>query len=178
LRDPELDVARKAIDLILEAQWPYPAFAVDRHWMVAASHQALPELYAGVADGLLKQPINALRLSLHPEGLAPRISNLAEWRAHVLPRLRRQVDLTSDPVLADFLRELSADPVPGSPASDAPSAAREFAGVVFPLQIVVGGTALAFFTTITLFATPTDVTLSELAIESFFPAEVVRRLSR
>jgi transcriptional regulator with XRE-family HTH domain len=182
LPDPAMHAARKAIDLVLEAQKPYPAFAFDRHWTVVASNAAIPQLYVGVADSLLQQPINALRLSLHPDGLAPRIANLAEWRAHVLLRLRRQVDLTADPVLAELLRELSGYPASDGAVSQLPRAVQEYVGVVTPFNIVVDGETLAFFTT-TIFGTPADITLSELAIESFFPADsatadAVRRLSR
>src|SRR5215468_2201564 len=110
LSDPALAAARTAIDLVLDRQKPYPAFALDRHWRVVASNAALPELYEGVAPDLLEPPVNALRLSLHPQGLAPRIANLAQWRAHLLFRLRRQVELTADRVLIDLLREVASYP--------------------------------------------------------------------
>src|SRR5262245_19994630 len=92
LNDPALAPARQAIDLILESHKPYPAFAVDRHWKIGASNAALQELYEGVDPELMKPPVNALRLSLHPKGVAQRIENLAEWRAHLLHRLRQQVE--------------------------------------------------------------------------------------
>jgi transcriptional regulator with XRE-family HTH domain len=131
LRDPALSAARAAIDLILERQRPYPAFALDQHWYVAASNTALPELYAGVAAELLEAPINALRLSLHPRGLAPRIANLSEWRAHLLFRLRRQIEITADPVLIELLRELGGYPAPAS--QPVPARALE-AALVVPLK--------------------------------------------
>lgn len=171
LQDPTLDVARKAIDLVLEAQKPYPAFAIDRHWTIVASNRAIPELYVGVSDALLRRPVNALRLSLHPEGLAPRIANFAEWRAHVLGRLHRQIDLTADPALKDLLRELSDYPTPNAGASKARAPDGECTSLVTPLNVVVNGTTLAFFSTTTIFGTPVDITLSEIAIESFFPAD-------
>src|SRR5579863_493166 len=114
LDDPALAAARAAIDLVLDRQRPYPAFALDRHWRITASNGVLPELYDGVAPELLKPPVNAILLSLHPRGLAPRIANLGEWREHLLFRVRRQIDLTADPVLIDLLREVSAFPVPPS----------------------------------------------------------------
>src|SRR6516164_1521096 len=80
--DPALDDARRAINLMLEAQKPFPAFALDKHWTILESNDAIPEAYAGVAPFLLEPPVNALRLALHPQGLAPRVANLAEWRAH------------------------------------------------------------------------------------------------
>ena len=179
LEDPALLAARKAIDLILEGQKPYPAFAIDRHWRIVASNRALPEIYEGVAPHLLQPPVNGLRLSLHPEGLAPRVANLAQWHEHVVARLRRQIDLTADPVLIELLREFSEYPSAGlkgntesraavSPASR--SAAPEHAVVVpFRLNTVFG--LLSFLTTTTVFGTPVDVTLSELAIESLYPAD-------
>src|ERR1700720_1576137 len=102
LEDPALTAARAAVDLVLERQKPYPAFALDRHWHVVASNAALPELYDGVAPELLQPPVNVMRLSLHPNGLAPRIANLAEWRAHLLFRLRRQAELTADAAVIEL----------------------------------------------------------------------------
>ncbi len=164
LGDTELQAARRAVDLVLEAQKPFPAFALDRHWQIVAANRALPELYAGVAAELLQPPINVLRLSLHPAGLAPRIANLAEWRAHLLARLRRQIDLTADPVLAALMREVSAYAVP---PVEGPV---EYA-VAVPFKIGKPARVLSFFSTTTVFGTPVDITLSELAIESFFPAD-------
>ena len=106
LEDPAMAAARQAIELVLKGHEPYPALAVDRHWNLVAANAALAPMLAGVADrALLEPPVNVLRLSLHPRGLAPRIANLAQWRAHLLDRLRRQIVVTSDPVLADLLRE-------------------------------------------------------------------------
>jgi len=99
LDDAALARAREAIDLVLEAQKPFPAFALDRHWNIAASNRALQEMYEGAAPELLQPPVNAMRLSLHPRGIAPRIENYAEWRAQLLARLRKQVEVTADPML-------------------------------------------------------------------------------
>src|SRR5262249_20720008 len=115
LEDPALAAVRAAMALVLERQKPYPAFHLDRHWGIAASNAALPELYAGVAPDLLQPPVNALRLSLHPRGLAPRIANLAEWRAHLLYRLRRQIEITADPVLIELARAAGRHPPPLGP---------------------------------------------------------------
>jgi transcriptional regulator with XRE-family HTH domain len=169
LQDPVLDGARKAIDLVLEAQKPYPAFALDRHWNIAASNSALPELYVGVTPTLLQPPINALRLSLHPDGLAPKITNLPEWRAHLLARLRRQIDLTGDAELIALLDEVAKFPGGVSKTPIPPSATQH--AVMVPLQIAVDGSVLSFFSTTTIFGTPVDVTLSELALECFYPAD-------
>jgi transcriptional regulator with XRE-family HTH domain len=168
LQDAALEAARKAVEVVLEAQKPFPAFALDRHWNMVASNGALPQLYEGVSPELLTAPVNALRLTLHPEGLAPRIANLAEWRAHLLSRLRRQVGLTADPKLVELLRDCSAYPVEGG-FEDA-SLAQE---VLVPLRIRMSDALLSFFSTTTVFGSPVDVTLSELAIESFFPADAV-----
>jgi hypothetical protein len=169
LDDPALQPAREAIDLVLRGHEPYPALAVDRYWTLVASNAAVPPLLAGIVEQtLLEPPVNVLRLSLHPGGLAPRIANLAEWRSHLLQRLRHQIDVTADAKLARLLRELE-----GYPAPDAhpPASARNYAGVVIPLQLATPGGVLAFFSTTTVFGSPVDVTLSELAIEAFFPAD-------
>src|SRR5262245_1215603 len=113
LGDAALAAARQAIEVVLEAQKPFPALALDRHWNVAATNHAVPELLEGVAPDLLRPPMNVLRLSLHPEGIAPRIVNLGEWRAHLLHRLRRQVERTGDAVLVELLKEASGYPGAG-----------------------------------------------------------------
>jgi transcriptional regulator with XRE-family HTH domain len=179
LEDPALVTVRKAIDLILEGQKPFPAFAIDRHWNIVASNRALPEIYQGVAPHLVKPPMNGLRLTLHPDGLAPRVANLAEWHEHVAARLRRQIDLTADPVLIELLREFSE--YPGAKlkrktdSTDANSRdGREILpedGIVVPFRLNTLLGLLSFFTTTTVFGTPVDVMLSELAIESFYPAD-------
>jgi len=166
LDDEARVAARRAIDVVLEAQKPFPAFALDRHWNIAASNSALPELYEGVAEELLKPPVNALRLSLHPRGVAPRIANLGEWRAHLLHRLCRQVDLTGDTALVDLLTEMS-----GYPGGDVKGEPRIEHAVLVPLQIRTSLGVLSFLSTTTVFGTPVDITLSELAIEMFFPAD-------
>src|SRR5262245_34182743 len=180
LDDPALAAARNAIDLILEAQKPYPAFAIDRHWLVVASNAVLPELYTGVLPALLQPPINALRLSLHPQGLAPRIANFREWRAHLLAVTRRRIDLTGDQRLAELLREVSEYPVPVGMAP--PQIAADEHAFAVPFKIITAAGLLSFFSTTTVFGTPVDVTLAELALELFFPAdaataEIVRRLA-
>jgi transcriptional regulator with XRE-family HTH domain len=176
LNSPALAAARAAIDIVLESQKPFPAFALDRHWNVVASNSALQPMYEGVA-GHLMQNVNAMRISLHPEGLAPRIVNLPEWRAHLLARLKQQADLTADPELIALQAEVTRYPAPQRPHPPADPNA-----VLVPLKIRVGADVLSFFSTTTVFGTPVDVTLAELAVESFFPADEetatsVRRLS-
>jgi transcriptional regulator with XRE-family HTH domain len=170
LGDPALEAARRAIDVVLAGHEPYPALAVDRHWTLVASNTAMLPLMEGVQPSLLQPPVNVLRVSLHPEGVARRIVNLAEWRTHVFERLRRQIDLTADPSLVDLLSELHGYPSP-TDVQPASPASGDFGGVVVPLQIRMDGRILSFFTTTTVFGTPVDITLSELAIESFFPAD-------
>ncbi len=161
--------AREAIDRILTGHEPYPALAVDRHWQLVAANRAFPALLAGVADTLLQAPVNVLRLSLHPDGVAPRIANLAQWRGHVLERLRHQLQATADPALDRLLAELQDYPC-AQAAHPAPTDALD--SIVVPLQLHDGqGGLLSFLSTTTVFGTPRDITLSELAIESFFPAD-------
>jgi transcriptional regulator with XRE-family HTH domain len=179
LDDPALAAARAAIDLVLDRQKPYPAFAFDRHWRIAASNAALPELYEDVAPELMQPPVNALRLSLHPRGLAPRIANLAEWRGHLLYRLRRQVELTADAALIELLREVSAYPGGSHPPAQTSLLEHE---IVVPFRIKTAGDILSFFSLTTVFGSPVEVALSELALELFFPADdatdaAVRRMT-
>lgn len=180
LDDPALKAARTAIDLILDAQKPYPAFAVDRHWNVVASNRALPILYEGVADHLMKSPVNGVRLTLHPEGMAPRIANLADWRDHLLLRLRQQVDITADPELVALLDEASAYPAPVRTTPARPPAEPPIA---VPFSVETSAGLLSFFSTTMVFGSPVDITLSELALECFFPADpgtdkIVRTLAQ
>jgi transcriptional regulator with XRE-family HTH domain len=116
LDDPALSAARATVDLVLKGHEPYPALAVDRHWMLLAANDAVMRLLAGTKPALLQAPVNVLRLSLHPDGLAPRIANLAEWRTHLLARLRRQIDVSADPVLVELMSELRGYPTPAAAA--------------------------------------------------------------
>jgi transcriptional regulator with XRE-family HTH domain len=178
LDDPALAAARRAVDAILAAHEPCPALAVDRQWNVIAANRAVAPLLEGVAENLLAGPVNVMRLALHPEGLAPRIANLAEWRAHLIGRLRREIELTADAGLEILLAELSSYPAP--PASDRRPV--DFGGVAVPLQLITPDGVLSLISTTTVFGTPVDVNLSELALETFFPAdaataEVLRRMT-
>lgn len=178
LDDPALAAAREAVDLVLRGHEPYPALAIDRHWTMLAHNRTVPLLLANVDAELLKPPVNVLRLSLHPRGLAPRILNLVQWREHLFLRLRNQIAMSADPVLAELLHELQAlpfDPAQSHGETIDPS------GVAVPLQFDTAWGVLSFIGTTTVFGTPIDVTLSELALETFFPAdsrtaEVLRRL--
>jgi transcriptional regulator with XRE-family HTH domain len=167
LDEPEMGPVREALDRVLKGHEPYPAVVVDRHWGMVAGNSAIPLLTAGVAEHLLAPPVNVLRLTLHPEGMAPRIVNLAEWRAHLLDRLGRQAVTSGDPALAALHDELAR--LPGGAGSHAPDLA---AGeIATPLRIRSGDAELSFITTYTTFGTAVDVTVSELSIEAFFPAD-------
>ena len=169
LDDPALGPAREAVQLILKSHEPHPALAVDRHWNLLAHNAMVPHLLAGADPGLLQPPINVLRLSLHPKGLAPKIVNLGQWRHHLFERLRQQVQATGDAQLADLHEELQAYPVPED-AHDT-RLAGELLGVAMPLRFRTPGGELSFISTTTVFGTPVDVTLQELALETFFPAD-------
>ncbi len=169
---PALEPARRAVDLVLRGHEPFPAIAVDRHWTLIAANGAVAPLIAGAAPGLLAPPVNVLRLSLHPEGIAPRIENLGEWRGHLLLRLRQQLAASADPILAGLLDELES--YPGRASATRPR--DDLAGVAVPLRLRDGdGRVLSFLSTTTVFGTPADVTLSELALECFFPADETTR---
>src|SRR5690348_5434853 len=162
LDDPTLRHVRHAVDLVLKGHEPYPALAIDRHWTLIAHNRLVPLLFAMADDELRQPPINVLRLSLHPKGLAPRIVNLAEWREHLLARLRRQIDVTADPAMIDLLKELSGYPKPRSPRSIERAGEHDVGGVVVPLRLATQNGVLSFISTTTVFGTPVDITLSEL----------------
>lgn len=169
MADPAMAAARRAVELVLAGHEPYPALALDRHWHLLSANRAVAPLLQGVDPKLLEPPVNVLRLSLHPDGLAPRIANLLEWRAHLLSRLHGQIETSGDPVLTDLFDELRDLPMP---AAD-PSARTDegLAGVAVPFRLRSDAGVLSFLSTTTVFGTPVDITLSELAVESFFPAD-------
>ena len=177
--EPALGLIRRNVEIVLGAHDPNPAVAVDRHWTMLAANRAVAHLVGGADSTLLRPPVNVLRLSLHPAGLAPRIVNLAQWRAHVIARLRRQIDVTGDAVLSELLEELRD--YPSSPAAEPPP--QDDSGMIaIPFRLATIDGVLSFFSTTTLFGTPVDITVSELAIEAFLPAdaetaETMRRLA-
>ncbi|OJT17024.1 transcriptional regulator [Archangium sp. Cb G35] len=180
---PALRAAREAVDLVLTGHEPYPALAVDRHWTLITANRAVGMLLADVSPALLQPPVNVLRLSLHPDGLGRNILNLEQWRAHVLARLQRQIDASADETLTALHEELRGDAAHGGAARPGGNAREpDFAGVVVPMRLKTRFGVLSFFSTTTVFGTPLDITLSELAIESFFPAdrptaELLRRIA-
>jgi transcriptional regulator with XRE-family HTH domain len=165
----ELEAAKKAIDKILQAHKPYPAFAVDRHWNVIQSNSVLPQLYEGCSADLLRPPVNSVRLLLHPAGMGPRIVNFAAWRAHTLQVLRQQLEVRADPVIQGLLSEVASYPIPANsePANHFEVSQR----LATPLQIATPCGTVSFLSTVTVFGTASDVTLSELALEMLFPAD-------
>jgi len=164
LEAPELKAVQAALERVLKAHEPYPAVVVNRWWELVAANQGIGLFTRHVRPDLLEPPANALRLSLHPDGMAPRIANLPEWRAHLLARLHRQAEATGDPRLAALHAELSA--YPGGQA-----AAPEPADVVVPLRYRGPAAELSFLSLTAVIGTPMDVTVEELAIESFYPAD-------
>lgn len=164
LTDLPMAVVSDAIRTILAAHAPMPALVVDRHWNLVDANDTVALLTDGAAPRLLEPPVNVLRLSLHPDGMASRITNLAQWRAHVLHRLDRQIDATAD----DELRRLRVELASFSAGADATEPGPS---LVVPLRIRVGDDDLSFLSTTTVFGTPLDVAVSELAIETFFPAD-------
>ncbi|WP_041254927.1 helix-turn-helix transcriptional regulator [Frankia sp. EAN1pec] len=186
LASPPMSAVSAAIDRVLAGLGPLPAAVIDRRWELVAANDAIDLFTAGAAARLLEPPVNVLRLSLHPEGMAPRILNLPEWRTHLLDRLARQADTTGDAVLHDLHTELSAYPVPdrgangvGHGAADdgargragRPAGLWTANGIVIPMRYRSPRGELSLFTATTVFGTPTDVTVSELAVETFFPAD-------
>src|SRR5262245_39899166 len=172
LDDKSLPAAYRAVDLILKGLEPNPSFAVDRHWTLVAVNKAARDiLLAGVDAKLLEPPINMLRLCLHPRGFTPQVMNYSEWRGSILKYLERQVEETADAFLIGLLQELTSYPKPQSARNDRPTAEIANSGISIPLRLMKKDGQLSFISTVTVFGTPIDVTLSELAIESFFPAD-------
>ena len=175
--DPAFDSVRAIVDLTLERHKPFPAYLIDRYWNVVRSNSAVQELYEGVDAALMKPPVNVIRLILHPEGMAPRVLNRATWHAHFVMLLRRQIEMTADPQLEFMLREVLA-----YPTDDAPAPAWT-GGPAVPLIVDTRLGRLSFIGATTVFGSPADVTLSEIALEVMHPADaftesVVRAASR
>jgi len=176
MRAPELKAVQAALERVLKAHEPYPAAVVNRWWELVAANQGIGLFTGHVRPDLLEPPVNVLRLSLHPAGMAPRIANLSEWRAHLLARLHRQAEATGDQRLAALHAELSAYPggqaegAEGPEGSEGPAPPRA-ADVVVPLRYRSHEAELSFLSLTAVVGTPMDVTVEELAIESFYPAD-------
>lgn len=169
LDDPALVRARAVIDRLLAAHEPFPALTVDRRWNVVAANAAVAPLVAGADPELVKPPVNVIRLSLHPLGLAPLIVNFGEWRAHLLQRLERQHRLTRDAAIDALLKEVSAYPGGPKRRGERPVSA-EAEAIAVPLELRTHDGILSFLSTVTVFGTAVDITLSELSLEAFYPA--------
>jgi transcriptional regulator with XRE-family HTH domain len=167
LDSEELAGMRAIIEHVLRGHEPYPALAVDRHWNMVAANAAIAILIEQVSPALLEPPVNVLRIALHPDGLAPQIVNHGEWREHILNRLDLQIEASADLALGALREELTQY---DRQANDN-DGERLTQGIAVPLVLdtVVG--RIAFVSTVTVFGTPVDITLSELAIEAFFPAD-------
>lgn len=164
LEAPEMAPVREALDLVLTHAEPYPALVVDRHWHLVRANAGLGLLLCGVDPALLAGPVNVLRISLHPQGMAPFVEDLRAYSAFVLATLRREAAALGEPVLHELHDELA-----GYPGVE--TRVQERQGVVLPVALRTPYGRLAFFTTIARFGTASDVTLAELAVESFFPAD-------
>jgi transcriptional regulator with XRE-family HTH domain len=164
LAEPELQAVQAALSKILKGHEPYPAVVVNRWWELVDANAGIALFTRGVAPELLHPPVNALRLSLHPHGMAPHIANLPEWRAHLLTRLRRQAETAGDTRLAELHDELAGYPGDSAHFRAQPPAATD---VAVPLRY----RELNFWSITTVVGTPLDVTVSELAIEGFYPAD-------
>lgn len=183
LADQSLFAARRAVEQILTGLEPNPSFAVDRHWTLVAANKAVKILLDPVNKELLEPPVNMLRLCLHPQGFTPRINNYFEWRSSVIDYLERQVELTADEFLSELLAELKNYPKPATARDGEPDEERSDSRISIPLRLQTADGELSFISAVTVFGTPVDVTLSELAIETFFPAneqtaEILSRIFR
>lgn len=167
LDDPEMQRARVSVEHILKGHMPFPAIAVDRHWNIVSMNAATSFLTEQISAAMLAPPINAIRLALHPDGLAPQVVNLAEWHAHVLEQLDRQIAASADAGLIALREEVAGYPHEGGEEAAPADADR----IWLPLVLETTAGRMAFISTITIFGTPVDVTLAELAIEAFYPAD-------
>ncbi|WP_380284946.1 helix-turn-helix domain-containing protein [Kitasatospora purpeofusca] len=171
LDDPAMTALRSGMERLLASHDPYPALVVDGTFHVLAANRALALLLSGVAPHLLEPPLNAMRITLHPEGIAPRILNLRQWRRHLLERMGQQVGLVRSQPLRALLEEVRAYPEPPGAAADGAEDITELFPFALPLRIAHEGRVLSFLSTIATFNTPMDVTVSELAMETFLPAD-------
>jgi transcriptional regulator with XRE-family HTH domain len=166
--DSSFDPVRAIITATLETHKPFPAYVIDRHWSVVASNSAIPELFEGVAPELLVPPINVVRMILHPRGIAPRLLNFSTWRRHYLAQLRRQIVLTGDPVLEALYRDATSYPLQESEDDAQNEVSVDGPAIAFEVMTSLG--RLSFLSATTVFGSPADVTLEEIALELLYPA--------
>ncbi|MEU7577001.1 helix-turn-helix transcriptional regulator [Streptomyces sp. NPDC041068] len=170
LDDPSMGTLREGLEQLLAGYEPYPALVVDAAYDVIAANRGIAMIMEGIPEHLLQGPLNAMRLTLHPEGLAPRIRNLREWRGHLLHQMERQIALQRSDALRAVYDEVAAYPVE-DPGTDAFAEGTEVPYFALPLRIEHGGHVLSFISSISTFNTPMDVTVAELAIETLLPAD-------
>ncbi|MFF0016602.1 helix-turn-helix domain-containing protein [Streptomyces sp. NPDC005374] len=170
LDDPALDAVREGIERLIQGYEPYPALVFDASYHVVAANRGIMMLLDGVPEFLLRPPLNTMRLTLHPQGLAPRIRNLREWRGHLLDQMRRQIALSRSRSLRELYEEVAAYPVP-EPEGDGPENREAVPYFALPMRIEHEGRTLSFVSSTSTFNTPMDVTVAELAIETFLPAD-------
>lgn len=176
LTAPAMSTLRTSLEQLLAAYEPFPALVMDGMYEVVSANRSVRLLLDGVAGHLLEPPMNAMRLTLHPDGLAPRIHNLGEWREHLLERMQRQAALRSSDALRGLYEEVAGYPAPAGRSHTGPGEGADGHGPVahayaLPMRIEAGGRVLSFISTATTFNTPMDVTVSELAVETFLPAD-------
>jgi transcriptional regulator with XRE-family HTH domain len=171
LDDERLAAARQAVDSILNGLGSNPSFAVDRHWTLVAANKAASIFTAEVDSSLLEPPVNMLRICLHPKGFTPQVVNYQQWRRNILEYLNRQVEITADAFLMELYQELKSYPKPKPLKDSLQTKEIDYSGFAIPLRMMTKEGELSFISTVTVFGTPIDVTLSELALESFFPAD-------
>ncbi|MER6787758.1 helix-turn-helix transcriptional regulator [Streptomyces sp. NPDC000658] len=171
LDDPALDALRSGLERLIRGYEPYPALIMDARYDVMAANRGITMLLDGVPESLLTPPLNAMRLTLHPQGLAPRIRNLREWRGHLLAQMERQIALYRSAPLRELYDEVAAYPVADSPCPDAADPAEDVPYFALPMRIEHEGRVLSFISSVSTFNTPMDVTVAELAIETFLPAD-------
>jgi transcriptional regulator with XRE-family HTH domain len=169
LDDPSMAALREGMERLIQGYEPYPALVVDATYTVLVANRGIALLLDGVPEKLLVPPLNAMRLTLHPEGLAPRIRNHREWRDHLLAQMDRQIALHRSDALRALYEEVAAYPVADRPDSGEPAEAVPY--FALPMQIEHDGRLLSFISSISTFNTPMDVTVAELAIETFLPAD-------
>ncbi|WP_280874282.1 helix-turn-helix domain-containing protein [Streptomyces pseudovenezuelae] len=169
LDSPALDALREGVERLIQCYEPYPALVVDATYQVLAANRGIAILLDGIPPHLLQPPLNAMRLTLHPEGLAPRIRNLREWRGHLLDQMRREIALHRSEPLRQLYEEVAAYPVPESDPSAEPAEPVPY--FALPMQLEHEGRTLSFISSISTFNTPMDVTVAELAIETLLPAD-------
>ncbi|MGI5193641.1 helix-turn-helix domain-containing protein [Streptomyces sp. CA-288835] len=174
LDDPAMDALREGLERLIQGYEPYPAFVVDATYNVVAANQGIALLFNDLPEHLLTPPLNALRLTLHPEGLAPRIRNLRAWRGHLLAQMERDIALRRSDALRTLYEEVAAYPHPApeeDPSAENGEGPEEPFAFALPMQIEHDGRVLSFISSISTFNTPMDVTVAELAIETLLPAD-------